>query len=253
LARTPLGQTVGFIPDSLSASVLRALLGDYGPALAAVLAVAIVEGHNGLRAFFAGLLRWQCSARLYVLALALPLALVGVAMIVGITTGTVAPATDPVNPLRVFAIFFLMIVLDGPLGEEVGWRGLLLPRLLEFMNPVPASLLVGMVWWAWHIPIYLADGKANSAFDWAMFLVTTLSLSLVVGRFYLRTGGSVLIAILFHTASNYAIFLFLRTLWRPLGEATELRLTYAGLLVIAAALAAWSMSSRRSGCANEWV
>lgn len=247
LARTPLGRAVGFMPGSSSAAVLRALLGDYGPALAALLAVAIVEGRSGLRTFFASLLHWRCSARLYALALVLPLALASVAMIVGLTTGTLAITTDPINPLRVLAIFFLMIFLDGPLGEEIGWRGLLLPRWLEFRNPVQACLLVGVVWWAWHIPMYLADGKANTAFDWALFLVTTLSLSLIVGWLYIRSGGSVLIATLFHTASNYAIFLFLRTLWHPVGDAMEVRLAYAAILACAASVTAWVMWSRPSG------
>jgi membrane protease YdiL (CAAX protease family) len=100
------------------------------------------------------------------------------------------------------------------------------------------------VWWAWHIPIYLADGKANTAFEWAVFLVTTLSLSLIVSWLYLRTGGSVLIATLFHTSSNYAVFVFLRTFWQPSGDAQVLRLAYAAILVVAAALAATALWRR---------
>jgi len=246
LARTPLGQATGFLPGSTTAGILRSLLGDYGPALAAVLAVAIVEGRVGLKSFFVALLRWRCPVQLYVLAILSPLVLVGVAMGVGFVTRTVVPATDPVNALRVGAIFFFMIFLDGPLGEEIGWRGLLLPRWLESMHPVQASFLVGVVWWAWHIPLYLADGKAYTAFDWVIFLANSLSLSLIMSWFYLKSDRSVLIATLFHTASNYAIFVFLRTLWHPVGDATELRFAYAVILVVAAALAAWAMRSQHS-------
>jgi len=56
LARTTLGQVTGFVPGSRTAAILRSLLGDYGPALAAVMAVAIVEGRVGLKSFFVTLL-----------------------------------------------------------------------------------------------------------------------------------------------------------------------------------------------------
>ena len=53
---------------------------------------------------------------------------------------------------------WLLIVLGalalGPLGEELGWRGFALPRLLDLMPALPAALLLGVVWWVWHLPAF---------------------------------------------------------------------------------------------------
>lgn len=42
-------------------------------------------------------------------------------------------------------------------GEEIGWRGYLLPNLLDTHRPLPALLRVGFIWAAWHLPLLLRN------------------------------------------------------------------------------------------------
>jgi membrane protease YdiL (CAAX protease family) len=89
----------------------------------------------------------------------------------------------------------------GPLGEEFGWRGYFLPRLLTVYRPVVATLVLGVLWSIWHYPLY-----ARSIFSTppraSTFTISVLCFSILMTIFWFRTKGNLLIAILFHWAVN---------------------------------------------------
>jgi membrane protease YdiL (CAAX protease family) len=105
----------------------------------------------------------------------------------------------------VLLTFFL-----GPFSEEIGWRGYALPRLQEQHTPLFASLLLGFIWWAWHIPLFFMDGTLHatqgmlSAFS-AGYLITVLSYSVLFTWLYNQTDRSISIAIIAHFAINMTI------------------------------------------------
>jgi membrane protease YdiL (CAAX protease family) len=59
--------------------------------------------------------------------------------------------------------FFVVLVLTDGLGEETGWRGFALPRLLDRTGPLPASLLLGVMWAVWHLPLFWTVGNQTTA------------------------------------------------------------------------------------------
>ncbi len=184
--------------------------------------------------------------RLYLLAvvgsaLVMALALVGASLI------TVPDWTmGAVQPGRFILFFFLMVVIDGPLGEELGWRGFMLPRLLRRMTPIGASLLVGLVWYLWHLPLYAADGNALSATFLVTYLAQLLALSLIYTWFFLRSGHSVLLAILLHTSSNYFQFLASRLL-PAMTQGDTVDHVYLGAVVILGVLAGFAIRTQKAG------
>jgi len=95
------------------------------------------------------------------------------------------------------------LLLGGSLGEELAWRGFLLPALLKETSPVRASIVLALVGGLWHIPIDLYAGfgimGVGAALARVIFLVP---LSILFTWFYLRSQGSLLIAILLHTSLN---------------------------------------------------
>jgi len=94
-------------------------------------------------------------------------------------------------------VFPLVMVLGGPLGEEPAWRGLALARVAERRPMLQASLAVGLVWFAWHLPLLLArPGELAPGF------VGILSASVVFAWLYQRSAGVVLLPLLMHTAQN---------------------------------------------------
>lgn len=91
--------------------------------------------------------------------------------------------------------------------REIGWRGFALGRLQTRFSPVPASLLLGIVWGAWHLPLFFSDGAVQEQIPIVLFVAQTTATSVVYTWVVNRTR-SVLHAVLFHAASNTAVGLF---------------------------------------------
>lgn len=120
-------------------------------------------------------------------------------------TAAVVPGA-PYRELTLAAAFLALgwnLVYGGSLGEEPGWRGFLLPRLLADRTPFGASLVVGFWWALWHAPIDLAQGFV---FEGPAALLArqlwALPLAVLFTWVTVRAGGSLLPAIAFHTALN---------------------------------------------------
>lgn len=103
----------------------------------------------------------------------------------------------------------LGLVLDpGPIGEELGWRGYALPRLLERASPLVATLVLGVIWAIWHLPAFYLPGMPQSQLNLALFFVFAICVSAVMTWCHLGTGGSILLAILIHLVANHGGRLF---------------------------------------------
>ena len=99
------------------------------------------------------------------------------------------------------------------LGEEYGWRGYLLPRLL-LLGEVRATLLVALIWGPWHVPFLLAGLNYPGVDFWVallVFLFTVVTLSFAYTWFYVASSGSVLVVALLHQSANT----FSDTFWQP--------------------------------------
>jgi uncharacterized protein len=181
-------------------SLAFGLLGLFGPAIAAMVVTAVTEGRAGVRALLARLrirgagVGWFAAAILLTEAISLAAA-----------TATIAlgePGT--VKPMRIDGLkigLFVMVV-----GEEIGWRGFALPRLLERWRALPSSVILGVLWAIWHLPTFFLQGTAQSHFPFPAYLLYTSSLSVLFTWFFFRTEGSVLFAWFLHGAVNTFLF-----------------------------------------------
>ena len=107
------------------------------------------------------------------------------------------------TPMGIASAVAVNLVFGGSLGEEPGWRGVWLPRLLRGERPVGASLIIGLAWALWHAPIDLSQGfGATGGLALIARLVWTLPLTLLFTWITLRAGGSLLPALALHTAVN---------------------------------------------------
>ena len=95
------------------------------------------------------------------------------------------------------------LLLGGSLGEELGWRGFLLPALLRERTPLEASLVLAVVGGLWHLPIDLYTGFGIAGPGAILVrIVFLIPVSLLFTWFYLRSKGSLLVALLLHTSVN---------------------------------------------------
>ena len=135
----------------------------YGPALAAILLSAALEGPSGLLELLRRVFRWRVGLRWYLAAFFIPLGGVLLAVYLSAATGLLQKGLPNwgaiAGPLSL-AIFGLaplgFVVL---LGEEIGWRGYAQPKMLERYNPFITSLLVGLGWGVWHW-VYLWESSS---------------------------------------------------------------------------------------------
>ena len=139
------------------------------------------------------------------------------------------------------APFVLLVLVNGPVPEELGWRGYVLGRLQERRNVLISSLILGTVWALFHLPLFYikdtfhADRGAWSAWFW-LFMLQIVAASFIFTWIFNNTRHSTLAAILLHFAINLTAELVNRT------ERTNLFATL--LWIVAAAVAAALMGVR---------
>ncbi len=190
---------LAFIPYYLSA-------GDsipwftFGPAIAALLVTWFAGGRQAIKSLLAPVIRWKVPPAWYAAAIGIPLAAQLVAILLNPLFGSPMPTWSNIPPLsEMLPKIALFAVFSGPLGEEIGWRGFALPRLLERHTAFTASLVLGSLWAIWHLPLVLVgDFSTYGAFMpvIAAFVFTWL---------FQNTRGSVLLAILMHVSHQNAV------------------------------------------------
>ncbi|HJQ14508.1 MAG TPA: type II CAAX endopeptidase family protein [Anaerolineales bacterium] len=188
------------------------LLAGYGPALAAIIVASLAYGWQGLRELFGRLFRWRVGIQWYLIALFLPALITLLAITLNNLTGGATPdfsaAGFPFGPAETplwqkILILFLVFVLgfDG-LGEELGWRGFALPKLLERYSALVSSLILGTLWAVWHFPYALSEGSFLSDVPLPWFFINLLAVSIIYTWIFINTNGSLFLALLFHAAGN---------------------------------------------------
>ncbi len=179
-------------------------LGGFGPSLAAVAMVWHQDGLAGLRGWLSCCLQWRVGWVWVAVALLLPLVVVGLGAAIHVALGGIIPPS-PANGHVMLAMvnFVLILLLGGPLGEEFGWRGYALPILQKRYGWRIASLVLGIVWGAWHLPLFYIANTTQQHMPVALFVVSTVAMSVLFAWLANRTAGSLIPAILFHTAINY--------------------------------------------------
>ena len=199
---------VGFAATQVKAyspvlNVALMILAGFGPSLASIVVVAIFSSPAGLRDWARRCLNWRVGWRWFVLAFLAPPALMVCALGLHAVFGGELPALPALGhiPLAI-ANFGLVLLIGGPLGEEFGWRGYLMPAITAKLNWRAASLLIGVVWGGWHLPLFYMADTAQSQMAMPIFMLNILAGSVVFGWLYERTLGSVLPALVLHTSLN---------------------------------------------------
>ena len=111
-------------------------------------------------------------------------------------------APEPVSALVLYPILFLYVFLVGGGNEELGWRGVALPRLQRSYPALVASLFIGVVWFAWHLPLFLVAGSSQAGVPVYYYTLAVVALSVVFTWLYNETGGSALMTVVLHESVN---------------------------------------------------
>lgn len=185
----------------LSGSLL--LLGTFAPALMALAVTARDEGRRGVRVLLRRMIQWQVGWRWYLFAVAyMPAVKLSVALIYRLMTGA-----WPRFGADSWYIIVPAIIISTPVqaGEEIGWRGYALPRLAGRFGFARASLLLGLIWACWHLPLFFVPGADKYGQSFPVWTLQVVALSVAITWLYAGAGGSLLLTMLMHSAVNQTV------------------------------------------------
>jgi membrane protease YdiL (CAAX protease family) len=221
-------------------------LSEYGPSVAAILLAGWLDGGAGVRRLLAGLGRWRVAPRWYLTAILLPpaAALAAIAIRGAVSgqwpdwtllggwdgrfvdrTRAFSPSVGLIDglvsfmehgPVETGLVLVALAVTNGGLSEEIGWRGYGLPRLVPRFGWLGASVVVGIMWGAWHTGTAFwqsvltagpAEGFRFVAGYIGQYLLLVVPLAVLYGWLYRVSGGSLLLMVLLHACYNITITL----------------------------------------------
>ena len=130
----------------------------------------------------------------------------GLVALIGGDLGGPPEALAEASWTSILLVFCLTLLFGGPLGEEIGWRGWLLPTLQVRVSPLLSSLIIGLVWGLWHLPLHLRgiyDGDMGTGLaGFTLRIASSCLLAVLFTWLYNRARGGLLVVILLHTSVN---------------------------------------------------
>lgn len=178
--------------------------------------------------------RWLLLPALFPVAIAVATAIVYA--LVSAENGVVLLRPEPVDEigwalLLVIPFTFVVAMIGSPLGEEPGWRGYVLDHFVQKGQGLRGSALVAVLWWVWHIPLFVILGVPSNGYSF----FEMLGHSLLIDSFFLLSGRNLLSAMLYHQGVNISFIFF----------APKTQSSAGLMLLFAIALSLRAMAERR--------
>lgn len=177
-------------------------LGAFGPPVGA--AVVVRASGGSLRAWLSQVLRWRIGAKWWAIAIGLP----PVVLALGSALFVLAGGPVDLGALPFAGIYLFVMawgIVWGGGQEELGWRGFMLPLLQERYSALVSSLLIGVAWAGWHLPLFLNANTTHGGWpvsQQVVWAITIMTGSVLWTWMYNNTGGSVLAVAVFHAGIN---------------------------------------------------
>jgi hypothetical protein len=174
-------------------------LGVFAPALVAMALTRWNEGPAGVTSLIRPIFVWPGAVGWYLFA-------AGYMAAVKLAAATLHRLTAgdwPAFGHRAWYIMLVAVIFSTPVqaGEEIGWRGYALPRLAGRVGLGWASVILGAVWAAWHLPLFFLPSAETFGQSFVVYLLGVTALSVPMAWLYWRTG-SLLLTMLMHAAIN---------------------------------------------------
>jgi membrane protease YdiL (CAAX protease family) len=175
------------------------------PFIAALIVIPLTQGLSGLKELGLRMIRWRVRWYWYVVAIGVPLAVIGLTAGLNVALGASVPSLAGVGSVSTILMMFAVRLVnpgDGALGEEPGWRGFALPGLQSTLSPLVSTLILGVAVTVWHVPLlFLEDGLLQPSII-VGFLLGSFAVTFFYTWLFNHTGGSVFMSIVSHSAQG---------------------------------------------------
>jgi len=181
----------------------------FGPLLAALLVTWIVEGPEGFRDLLTRMSKWRVKPFWVALTLLSVWGLYFISGLFSLAIGQPWPSLELFGDimympyLTFIGAWFFWTITFG-IGEETGWRGYLLQELQSKYSPLFSSLIVGIIWAGWHLPMFLYHENfiAIGPMGMVFWVIGLLFGSILLMWLYNNTGSSILMTAIWHGTFN---------------------------------------------------
>jgi len=184
------------------ASQFLFLPGTFAPGIVAITLTAWKEGANGVHALLAPLLKWEVAGKWYLFAVSYIAIIKLAAALLHRATRGEWPQFGETSIVLLLAATLASTLTFAQAGEEVGWRGYALPRMIPRFGLGPSSVLLGVIWAAWHLPLFVIPGTSTTGQSFPLYLAQVTALSVAFAWLWWRTGRSLFVLMFFHAAVN---------------------------------------------------
>jgi membrane protease YdiL (CAAX protease family) len=178
------------------------IAGGFAPSLLAIFLTWRKEGSSGLRVLGRRIIQFKLGWRWTLFTFLIVFAGTAGQLTINKLLGNTFNRTLFITQLG----SFLLLLFLGPLSEEIGWRGYALERLQTRWNALTSSLIVGLVWALWHLPLFMMAGTSQHELGvpFIGFLIKMMASSILYTWLYNNTQQSLWSAILLHWLYTYA-------------------------------------------------
>jgi len=201
-----------------------------GPTFSAFIMTAITEGNAGMGRLLRRYMLWRVGLPWYLVVL------IGIPALLLLTVLVLAGGMRAVRPIvQVYPVAYVLIFFGGgAFFEEPGWRGFALPRLPQRYGALRGTIILGVLWAFWHLPLFLVPGFngagtgfAGVSIPFVEFVIGTMGMAVIFTWVFNNTRGSLLLAMLLHASADTAV---------PGAASPQVFLTLYVVLVVAALL-----------------
>lgn len=198
-----LSWSLWLVAQTVGVPALRSFLflaGVFSPAMVALVLTAGVLGQGGVRSLLRPVIWWQTRLRWYAVAVGYMASIKLVAAVAHRAAEGRWPAFNPA-----WGVLLIGVLVSTPfqIGEELGWRGFSLPRLSESFGLRRSALLLGVIWAFWHLPLFFIADTGSTGQPFVPYLLSITAISVALAWLFAKTGGSLLLVMLMHSAVNH--------------------------------------------------
>jgi membrane protease YdiL (CAAX protease family) len=196
--------------NTFQSFILYFFIGVYGPTIGAIV-TSMMDSKSVFIDLIKKFFNFKIPLKILLLIFFLPVLFVATGIAIFSILGG---KTGPLEFKGVYTIPSILLagIYAGPLGEELGWRGFLLPELQKISSPLKSSLIIGIIWFCWHIPLFwapvgtLVSGNLSIT-TIIIYLLIINCLSIIITWLYNQSSNNLWTAILFHLFINAGVAL----------------------------------------------
>jgi len=198
----PWPEGVGTSEMEVGPLILLLAITPFGPTIGAFVVTAMTEGKAGVRSLWRRFWGKQSVRWLLIALFFFPAIKLASSVVTRTLDGQAYQWLEEAWLVGFIGAFVANTFINGGMSEEFGWRGYVLPRLQAKWNALVSSLILGVIWALWHLPLWFIPEDEHSQTFFGTRLVAWLAISVMMTWIFNNTNGSVLAVMVFHGSAN---------------------------------------------------